>query len=336
MTSPTRDDLYLAATLIKIRTSPIIDLNYAEDDLNFAQLVKTSNSVPPILDAPSTSKQRKLKSSVFEGSQIDVQKEHPPHTISTVYIFKANNDSSEAGHIISLMNLEAHTEQTTPGKLVYINFFVFDHLALCLYSVNNSEERGREVLERSEPSKTNLLQDVKSFLDFHIMFEGLCIDHELSEDVRVCYYKLCIYKKQWLHDGVSKDFCGVVVARMIGETVRIANEIKNCTMTTSKEDFGSWDKSLSSFEKFGMKVRFLRHKIHMLETLVFQSEGAVDVKRYEEAKEEHKRVKDEIKIVSAELTQLKKTANKFEEVTSGLKQKIEEFENKFGEEIDAL
>lgn len=40
--------------------------------------------------------------------------------------------------------------------------------------------------------------------------------------------------------------------------------------------------------------------------------------------------------VAAEVLELKKTAKKFEEVANCLKQKIEKFEHKFQEEIDAI
>ncbi|KAK9067067.1 hypothetical protein SSX86_014391 [Deinandra increscens subsp. villosa] len=201
---------------------------------------------------------------------------------------------------------------------------------------NESEEGGSEVLECSRPSQPNLpFQEVKSFEDFSIFVNGFCIDRELPDDVRAGYFKLCLYKKQFLHDGLSDGLYYKLVAGMIGETVRIANEIKNCELTTSKKEFETWDNSLKSFELLGLKVGFLRDKIHTLATLMFESESALDIKRYAEAENEHKRVKDEASKVAAKLKELKESAKKFEGISGILKQKVKRYESKFKEEVDA-
>ncbi|KAF5766280.1 putative transcription factor B3-Domain family [Helianthus annuus] len=279
-----------------------------------------------------------------------------------VYILDVN-DSSEAGHALSLLNLAAHTEQSTPvtpslktkkkkhpeslsvtvsrkkhKKSVRSSRSVPPSGHHTKHSGNNSEEGGPEVLECSIPSERHLtFQEVKSFQDFHIIVKGVCIDHELPHDVRMAYYKLCICNKEYLHDGVSKDLYGTLLPGMVGQIVRIADEIKRCKITTiTKEDIDRWEKSLNSFELLGMKVGFLRDKVHTLATLVFESEAAVDIKQYVEARNEHRRAEDEIKKVAAKLKELREEAIKFAGIAGTLKHKVEKYEHKFQEEVDKL
>ncbi|XP_024978459.1 B3 domain-containing protein Os01g0234100-like isoform X2 [Cynara cardunculus var. scolymus] len=272
-----------------------------------------------------------------------------------VYILKANV-SNEVDGALSLLNLEAHTEQITPvtpspktkrskhTEPLSLTVVEKKHKKTppssrsippsqlsshrIEHSGNDSEEVGSEVLEGSRPSKPVLLfQEVKAFEEFRIVVKGLCIDSELPDDVRASYYKLCLDRKQFLHDGLREGLYYKLVAGMIGETVSIANEIKNCKPTTTKEEFGVWDDSLRSFELLGMKVGFLRDRIHTLATLV--SEGALDMKRYVEARNEQKRIKDEIKKLTEKISELKENARKFERISGSLKRKAEKYEHRF-------
>lgn len=122
---------------------------------------------------------------------------------------------------------------------------------------------------------------------------------------------------------------------MIGETVNIAKEIKNCKLTTSKAEFEVWDNSLKSFEILGMKVGFLRDKIRTLVRLVFESEFTVDIKRYMEAKSEKILIDDEIKKVKGRLLELKVTARNVEGVLGCFKEKAEKYMIEFREEVSA-
>ncbi|KAI7729682.1 hypothetical protein M8C21_009844 [Ambrosia artemisiifolia] len=282
-----------------------------------------------------------------------------------VYILKfllRVNDSTEAPHALSLLNSEAHTEQanpTTPSpkttkdkhpeslsatasrkkhkKSVASSSSVPPSAHRIKHSGNNNEEGGPEVLECSRSSERHLsFEEVKSFQDFHIIVKGVCIDDELPNDVRMDYYKLCVYNKEFLHKGLSEGLYDKLVPGMIGQIVNVVNEIKRFKFTATKKDFGRWDCSLQSFEQLGMKVGFLRDKIRTLATLLFESEAAVDIERYVEARNEHKRAEDEIKKVAAKLKELKETAKKFDGVASCLKQNVEKYEHKFDEEVDGL
>ncbi|MFS7947447.1 putative transcription factor B3-Domain family [Helianthus anomalus] len=279
-----------------------------------------------------------------------------------VYILDVN-ESSDTGLALSLLNLEAHTEQATPvtpspttkkkkhpesldvtvsrkkhKKSVPSSKSVPSNGHHIKHSRNNSKEGGLEVQECSIPSDRHLtFQEVKSFQDFHIIVKGVCIDHEVPHDVRIGYYKLCVYNKEFLHDGVSEDLYDTLPPGMIGQIVRIADEIKRCKITTiTKQDFDRWEKSLNSFELLGMKVGFLRDKVHTLASLAFESEAAVDIKHYVEARNEHKRAEYEIKKVAAKLKELKEEAIMFAGIAGSLKHKVEKYEHKFQEEVDEL
>ncbi|KAJ0734442.1 hypothetical protein HanPI659440_Chr11g0420161 [Helianthus annuus] len=117
---------------------------------------------------------------------------------------------------------------------------------------------------------------------------------------------------------------------MIGQIVRVVDEIKRCKITTTKEDFDRWEKSMNSFELLGMKVGFLRDKVHTLATLVFESEVAVDIKQYLEARNQRKRAENEIKKAAAKLKELKGEAIKFAGIAGSLKHKVETYEHKGG------
>ncbi|XP_035835631.1 B3 domain-containing protein Os01g0234100 isoform X2 [Helianthus annuus] len=122
----------------------------------------------------------------------------------------------------------------------------------------------------------------------------------------------------------------IFLSGMIGQIVRVVDEIKRCKITTTKEDFDRWEKSLNSFELLGMKVGFLRDKVHTLATLVFESEVAVDIKQYLEARNQRKRAENEIKKAAAKLKELKGEAIKFAGIAGSLRHKVEKYEHKGG------
>ncbi|KAJ0494877.1 putative transcription factor B3-Domain family [Helianthus annuus] len=273
-----------------------------------------------------------------------------------VYIVRAN-DLKKADETIARLNLEARTAQTTtetdtpspttkktkhekPLSLTIVRKKNKPSTQVISpnmeQSGNNSEEIGSEVLEGSRPSKPDLsFQELEAFKDFHIMVKGVCIDSELPDDVRMNYFKLCMDRKEFLHDCLPDNFYHKLVAGMIGETVNIANDIKNCKLTTTKEEFDSWDNSLKSFSLLGMKVGFLRDRISTLSRLAFESENRLDIEMYMEAKEEEKRVDDEIKRLSEELKKLKDSSRKVKGIVDVLKQKTGRHEARFQEAINA-
>ncbi|KAF5781893.1 hypothetical protein HanRHA438_Chr11g0501921 [Helianthus annuus] len=146
---------------------------------------------------------------------------------------------------------------------------------------------------------------------------------------RASQLKLC-YTWWWFRFQFVFLMANTAPSGMIGQIVRVVDQIKRCKITRTKEDFDRWEKSLNSFELLGMKVGFLRDKVHTLATLVFVSVVAVDIKQYLEARNEHKRAEDEIKKVAAKLKELKGEAIKFAGIAGSLKHKVEKYEHKGG------
>ncbi|CAH1421083.1 unnamed protein product [Lactuca virosa] len=236
-----------------------------------------------------------------------------------VYIIKAS-ESNEVDGALSLLNLEAQNDENPPvtpspkpkkrkhPKKLSLTMVKEKHkkstpllvkaIEILEHSGTNNEDIRPEVLEPS----TTPFQDLEHF---RIKVNGQCIDSELSEEVKL--------------------------AGMIGETVNIAKEIKNCKLTISKEELEAWDNTLKSFEILGMKVGFLRDKIRTLVGLVFESEFGVDLKRYVEAKKNEKLIEDEIVKVKAKLLELKIKAKG---LLGCLKEKAEKYMIEFQDEVD--
>ncbi|KAL9998786.1 hypothetical protein Hdeb2414_s0522g00910311 [Helianthus debilis subsp. tardiflorus] len=192
-----------------------------------------------------------------------------------------------------------------------------------------SKQVTQEVQECSRPSEPHpSFEEVKSFEDFCILLDRVDIRHELTADVRVGYYKLCLYRKEFLH---PENVYSMLVVGLIRETVKIGDEMKRCKLTTVKEVFEKWNKNLKALEVLGMKVRFLRDKLITLARLVLESEGAADIKQHTEATNECKRIKDELKKLAAKRNELTESAKKIEEVSGALKQKVERYEVRFKE-----
>ncbi|CAH1413303.1 unnamed protein product [Lactuca virosa] len=239
-----------------------------------------------------------------------------------VYIIRANDMNKEDGGR-SLLELEAQTENTIPETdTTFTTPKKIKRQRSPTPPLNDSES---EVLEGSRTSKPNL---PSTFQDFHIMVKGQCIDSELPEDVKMSYYNLCNSRKELLHDCLPEDLYDKLVVGMIGETVKIANKIKKCKVTVTKEEFGVWDNSLKSFEFLGMKVGFLRERIRRLSRFVLEGESRFDFQKYNEAKIEKKRIEDEI-------VGLKERCGKLDAIVGGLKEKVGKHEVKFQEEVNA-
>ncbi|PWA47670.1 B3 DNA binding domain-containing protein [Artemisia annua] len=195
---------------------------------------------------------------------------HVANEFSSIRRSGANNVNEVDGSV-SLMNVEAQAEQmalvaSTSGSKRREHT---ESLSLTMVPKKPRTPRIRDsrVLEYSRPLNP-AFKDVKTFIDFKIIYGGLCIDNELSEDLRSSYYRLCFQKKQCLHDGA--------LTCMIGETFSIAAKIKNTKLTTAKEELETWDSILKAFELLVMKVRFLRDRKHLLATFLFESEAEPD------------------------------------------------------------
>ncbi|KAL0350655.1 UNVERIFIED_CONTAM: hypothetical protein Sradi_4214700 [Sesamum radiatum] len=203
-------------------------------------------------------------------------------------------------------------------------------------SGNDSDEVASEVLEGTKFSGSSFhFKDVKSFEEFHIVVNGVCIDSELPEHIRQKYYDLCCSKNAFLHDRVLPGLYSKLAAGMIVETINIADVIRGCKLNTPRKDFEVWEKSLRSFELLGLNVGFLRARLRRLLSLAFDTEGALEVRRYWETQKERSRTEEEIQKLEAQLVELKELSAKYDHEIENLKTKAESYELKFQEEVDA-
>ncbi|KAD4888137.1 hypothetical protein E3N88_20210 [Mikania micrantha] len=260
-----------------------------------------------------------------------------------IYIVRTN-DSKEDDGADNVVNLDAQVKHKTPGR----KRLSLGSSSLPLTEVRKKYKRSKPLtqpnnhpmdhsmvnsqVQEGSPEPNLSLREVKTFKDFHIMVDNQCIDTELSEEIRMNYYNLCIGKNEILHDGIREGLYHKLVAGMIGETVSIVNMIKNCKLTTRMEEFDVWDSSLKYFELMGMKVGFLRDRVSTLAKLAFESE---DSKRFVEAKEEQHRNANEIKILEAKLVELYESNRKIDDVVDDLKERAERCETEFQKKVDA-
>ncbi|KAF9678480.1 hypothetical protein SADUNF_Sadunf07G0039300 [Salix dunnii] len=201
-------------------------------------------------------------------------------------------------------------------------------------SENDSEEVGSEVLEGFKLSLPAVqFKDIKSFEDFNILVDGLLLDSELSENIRNKYYKLCCSQNAFLHENIIKGVNLKLIAGIISETVNIADAMRACTLTTSRDEFATWDKALKASELFGMNVGFLRTKLGLLLSLAFDSEGAAKTRRYIEARLKRVQTEDEIRNLEEKLVELKETYERYGADVERLKSKAEDYEVKFQEQV---
>ncbi|XP_022740583.1 B3 domain-containing protein Os01g0234100-like isoform X2 [Durio zibethinus] len=203
-------------------------------------------------------------------------------------------------------------------------------------SENDSEEVGSEVWEGFKQSVPTIqFKDITSFENFKILVDGLVIDSELSEDIRIKYYKLCCSQNSFLHENIIQGINFKLIVGTILETVNISDAIRACKLTTSRDEFDGWDKTLKAFELLGMNVGFLLTRLRRLVNLAFESAGAADTRRYIEAQTEQAQTQDEIRNLEAKLAELKGACKTFGVEIESLQSKAETYKLRFEEEVKA-
>ncbi|PWA55211.1 hypothetical protein CTI12_AA429350 [Artemisia annua] len=123
-----------------------------------------------------------------------------------------------------------------------------------------------------------------------------------------CLHRNIIMDKE--RDGVSDELMLLsepdpLVAETIGELVSIADKIKTCKLTTTKEEFERWANFLKSLKLWGMNVDFFRDRMHALRALVLELEGAVDIMKYVEAGKQHAFAENEVTKTASKHKELK-------------------------------
>ena len=134
-------------------------------------------------------------------------------------------------------------------------------------SENDSDGHGPQVLERIRLSESAVdFKEVKSIKDFTILVNDLVINSEFSEHLQAKYYDLCCSQKAYLHDHLLHGLNHKLAAGIISETVTIADAIRASNLTTCRENFTNWSKTLKAFQELGMNVGFLRARLGKLKS----------------------------------------------------------------------
>ncbi|XP_059644255.1 B3 domain-containing protein Os01g0234100-like isoform X3 [Cornus florida] len=258
-----------------------------------------------------------------------------------VYIIRAN-DFNEVDGARGLLNLDAYTKQNAAedGSTIALRNTKRKRLKSgpvwpVEQSENVSDVIASEVLVGSKVSGSSVaFGDIKSFDDFKITLNRLYIDSELPERVWTKYYELCCSKNSFLHANLLQGLNCTLVTGIIFETVNIADAIRGCKLTTSKDEFVNWGKTLKSFEVMGMNVGFLLARLRRLQTLAFESEDALKAKRYIEGKAKRVQAEKWIRSLEEKLAQLKEASEKIDADTETLESKAESYKVKFQKEVD--
>nr|XP_011464161.1 PREDICTED: B3 domain-containing protein Os01g0234100-like isoform X1 [Fragaria vesca subsp. vesca] len=204
------------------------------------------------------------------------------------------------------------------------------------YSEIDSEETDSEVVENSRlPGTTLQFEDIKSYENFNILVNGLLVDSEFPEDIRIKYYKLCCSQNAFLHENVMKGTDYKLIVGAIVETVHIVDAIKACQITTTQDDFVCWDRYLRAFELLGMNVGFIRVRLCRLANLAFDSEDAMDAKTYKEARKERARAGLGLRNIETKIQELREACHDFSSAIESLRSKAEVYNHRFQEEVTA-
>ncbi|XP_021751876.1 B3 domain-containing protein Os01g0234100-like [Chenopodium quinoa] len=176
---------------------------------------------------------------------------------------------------------------------------------------------------------------VSTFDNFSIVINDLLKDYELPRHIKWSYYKLCCSQDSLLHANLPHWMNHILIGGVIIETVTIADALRQCDLSTSKEEFAIWDKTLSALELLGMNNGFLRSHLHHLQRIVHDPEVATFKQRCLELCSENSRAEDEIRSLTARLAELKKVHKKRAADIDNLKSKINNHELKFQEQVHA-
>lgn len=173
-------------------------------------------------------------------------------------------------------------------------------------------------------------KNIKSIKDFNIVVDDLVIDSEIPKHFQIKYYDLCCSQNMYLHENLLKGLNVKLAVGIILETVTVSDAIKACKVTTSRDDFETWDKTLKAFEEVGMKVGFLRGRIGKLVGLLFESSEVLEVKRNEQMK-----AKEEFRVFNEKLLRVKEVIKNLDFEIESLKMKGEKLELVFCKEANA-
>ncbi|XP_057416683.1 B3 domain-containing protein Os01g0234100-like isoform X2 [Lotus japonicus] len=191
------------------------------------------------------------------------------------------------------------------------------------------ENESKDLFSETSESVINSFEQVTGIENFIIMVNGLVIYSELSERLWVKYYELCRSQRCFLHDNLVSGLNSKLVVGMITETINIADAIKASKVTTSMDNFVTWDKTLKAFEGMGMNVSFLITQLDHLMKL------ALKLKRHKEARLERLHANEKLKALEARVLEVKKTIRGLDEEIAMEDMNPERVETMFQELVNA-
>ncbi|GJX01833.1 B3 DNA binding domain-containing protein, partial [Tanacetum coccineum] len=198
-------------------------------------------------------------------------------------------------------------------------------------SVDDTEYADSQVSEGLRFSQSVIeFKDIKSVDDFSIVADNFVIDSEIPKHFQIKYYDLCRSQNIYLHENLLKGLNVKLTVEIILETVRIADAIRACKVTITRDDIAAWDKTLKAFEEIGMKVGFLRARISKLKGLLFESNELLEAKRIELLKAE-----EEMKVIKEKLCGVQEVIKNLNVEMETLKLKGQNLEQVFHKEANA-
>ncbi|XP_050365147.1 B3 domain-containing protein Os01g0234100-like [Argentina anserina] len=189
-----------------------------------------------------------------------------------VYIVRTNG-LDVADSALGLVNLDVGRQMYT-GAEVSISREPISKKNTTAYisSGNETEEFGPEVLDGIRLAESVIpFNEVKSMENFDVIINGLVLNSEFSKYHLTKYYELCCSQNSFLHETILEFLNFKLVAGIISETINISDAIRASKITTSDHDFSTWDKTLQACEMLGIKVGFLRTRLHKLASLALES-----------------------------------------------------------------
>ncbi|GAV75471.1 B3 domain-containing protein/DUF724 domain-containing protein [Cephalotus follicularis] len=246
-----------------------------------------------------------------------------------VYIVR-RNDSDDVDGALALMKLDTFIKGMKQDKVIEIwekqsndcellmlditqentqkdSVMICDSKCGPILDHPENDSDGSEILDVIRLSDSVMeFKEVKSVEDFTILVNGLIINSELSKHLQTKYYELCCSQKSFLHDHLFEGLNCRLVSGMIAETINIADAIRASKLTTSQNDFITWEKTLKAFEDLGMNVGFLRARLYQLMNLPLKS------KRHGEARIERTLAEEEMRTLKIKLLEVKERRNRLD------------------------
>uniref|UniRef100_A0A7N0ZRV2 TF-B3 domain-containing protein n=1 Tax=Kalanchoe fedtschenkoi TaxID=63787 RepID=A0A7N0ZRV2_KALFE len=179
------------------------------------------------------------------------------------------------------------------------------------------------------------IEQLKSIESFTILVNGVNIESELPTHYKAVYFELCSSQQALLHDGLLKNIGPKLASEIISETVKIADTVRACKLSTPHEDYTIWDRTLEAFEMLGMEVAFIRARLKRIASIAFDSEEARESKLFRETVREKACVDEEITSLHLKLVELRRACRRLDAGAEALRASAEKHERRFQKAVSA-